>query len=187
MSRLIVKVESEMFRKNHMSFSRIIFCVLRFSNASARIRCSLLWSTFRCLCNETFASGGDMNYTNLIKLASIAALVALSTGCASTCGTCNNGGLFGRPVFQNQPVRSTIRSWFQGDNCDTCAPPTGQVLSPNVAPLCDTCNLGTQPTGGTVAPLYGSPTGGVQLGTPNVTTPQPGPATIGNGVTPPNL
>ncbi|MEL7499822.1 MAG: hypothetical protein AAFN77_19620 [Planctomycetota bacterium] len=136
--------------------------------------------------------------TNISKLAlsclAILMVAAMTPGCASTCGTCNSGGIFGgQRVFQNQPVRSTIRSWFQGDNCDACNAPAGQrVFSPNVAPLCDTCNgnAGIQPA----TPLYGapigtSPVGGAQIGTPNLQPGiQPGPdSMLGNGVQPPNM
>lgn len=100
----------------------------------------------------------------IIATLGLGTLALMFSGCASTCGS---NGIFGRRPFQNQPVRSTIRSWFQGAECDTCNPPSGQHLfSPNVAPLCDTCNTGA-PVGGQVAPLYGSPIG-AQLGTPQI-------------------
>lgn len=130
-----------------------------------------------------------MKTNKITALASLVlgmALVALSTGCASTCGN-SGGGIFGGPgLFANQPVRSTIRSWFQGDNCDTCNAPAGQppVYNPNVAPLCEGCGGGgIQPA----TPLYGAPIGGAQIGTPALQgAPQPGPdGVIGNGVLPP--
>ena len=114
----------------------------------------------------------------------------LLSGCASNCGPCRGNGLFGGQVFQNQPVRSTIRSWFQGDNCDTCNAPAGQtVYSPNVAPLCETCNGGVgQPIGTAVTPLYGTPVD-AQLQAPQngQLGPDPSGNGLSNGANPPGM
>ena len=183
-----------MIQKNNMFSLCNVSGVLRFFNASGRIRCSLCGRIDPIFVQRGLSQGEQtMNYSNLTKFASIVAVLAITSfsGCASTCNTCNSGGIFGgRQLFQNQPVRSTIRSWFQGDNCDSCNAPSGQVLSPNVAPMCNTCNTGGL-TGNGVAPLYGGNVGNAQLGTPNIggpaATSQPGPVTLGNGVQPPQM
>ena len=72
-------------------------------------------------------------------------LVAPMIGCATG----------GSSIFQNGccqstpgPIRSTIRSWFQGDACSTCNPPAGQLSNcgTNFAPLCDSCGHSAIPT-----------------------------------------
>lgn len=126
-----------------------------------------------------------------ITLSLFAASIML-VGCASDCGGQSGSGIFGTQILQGQPVRSTIRSWFSGDSCDSCNVPAGQL-----APACDTCNGGLAPIGGVginqpAQPLYGNPilgnaNGNVQLGVPNQLMPQPGPI-VGSGAanTPPN-
>lgn len=94
-----------------------------------------------------------------LALTALAIACSLS-GCASS-GSCNSGGngWFGSRILQDQPVRRTIRSWFQGDACSTCNAPAGQLngLAPNTAPLCENC--GNQPMfqQNQGAPLYNSP------------------------------
>lgn len=122
---------------------------------------------------------------------SLFAASIMLVGCASDCGGRSGNGIFGTRILQGQPVRSTIRSWFAGDSCDSCNVPAGQL-----APACDTCNNGLAPVGGvgfdqTVQPLYGTQmnaplTGDAQLGIPNQLVPQPGPV-VGSGTrnTPP--
>lgn len=106
-------------------------------------------------------------------------------GCASSdCGCNSNNGLFGTNILQDQPIRSTVRSWFQGDSCDTCNTPAGQLT----APPCDNCIGGgvqgfsnTQFNTQQAAPLYGAPTiNGAQPGFSGQFAPQPGPA-VGSG------
>ena len=98
-------------------------------------------------------------------------------GCASyNCG-CNSGnGLFGTNILQNQPIRSTVRSWFQGDSCDGCNTPAGQLTQP----LCETCVGGVQGFSnqpGAPQPLYGAPAvNSAQPGFSGQFAPQPGPA-----------
>ena len=114
---------------------------------------------------------------------SILIVASLSSGCASNSG-CNSGtGLFGTNILQGQPVRTTIRSWFHGDSCDTCNTPAGQLSQPLVE-SCPTCVGGG---GGQVfsgaQPLYGNPTVS-QPGFSSQFAPQPGPAV---GTTPSGL
>ena len=104
----------------------------------------------------------------------------LSSGCASRCGD---------GFLQRQPVRSTIRSWFGGDDCNTCNPPCGQSLySPNTAGMCDTCNSG-QIIGSSTQPMYGAPMQGAQMGGDIIPGAQPGPVSggLGEGANPPQL
>ena len=102
-------------------------------------------------------------------------------GCASSDCGCNSGnGLFGTNILQNQPVRSTVRSWFQGDSCDTCNTPAGQLTQP----VCENCVGGGvqgfsngQLGAPQVQPLYGAPAvNGAQPGFSGQFAPQPGPA-----------
>ena len=105
-------------------------------------------------------------------------------GCASNSG-CNSGtGLFGTNILQGQPIRTTVRSWFQGDSCDTCNTPAGQL-----APPCENCIGGgtqvfsNQIGGSQTQSLYGAPAiNGVQPngGISSQFAPQPGPA-VGSG------
>lgn len=185
------KLAEQCFQKS-TRFSNTTHCTCYVSSTHQDVFVAVCVVGFDPIFVQRCLSQGDriMKNKNLITLASLATLMALVSfsGCASTCNTCNSGGLTGaRPWLQNQPVRSTIRSWFQGDNCSTCNTPSGQVQSPNIAPLCDTCNTGGI-SGGT-APLYGGPTGNVQLGAPGIAPAgqQPGPVTIGNGVNPPQM
>ena len=125
-------------------------------------------------------------------------------GCASSNCGCNSGnGLFGTNILQNQPIRSTVRSWFQGDSCDSCNTPAGQLTQP----VCDTCvgggvqGLNNQLGAPGAQPLYGAPAvNGVQPGFSGEFAPQPGPAvgsasrdinvgsgTVGSLATPPAL
>lgn len=117
----------------------------------------------------------------------LVALISLSIGCASNCG--NRGLLGNRPLFPNQPIRNTIRSWFRGDQCDTCNAPTGQISVPNVAPLCNSCGNGAPQINNPVVPtpnLYGAPNSGAQLGSPTLPGNfQPSPDLTGG--TPPTL
>ncbi len=101
----------------------------------------------------------------------------LLSGCASQCDSCRPGLFGGNRILQNQPIRSTVRSWFQGDDCDTCNTPAGQVYTPNVAPLCESCNTGQ------AAPLYGNPVD-VQLQSPQLNGGL-GPAGLSNGMNAP--
>jgi len=104
-------------------------------------------------------------------------------GCASSncgCNSSNSGnGLFGTSFLQNQPIRSTVRSWFQGDSCDTCNTPAGQLTQP----ACETCiggggqGFSNQIGGSQARPLYGAPAvNSVQPGFSGEFAPQPGPA-----------
>lgn len=147
-----------------------------------------------------------MKFTQRFSIAFSLLVVALmSAGCASNCGSgsCpgSGSGLFGTSFLEGQPVRRTVRSWFQGDSCDTCNTPAGQLSQP-LGQSCDNCIGGGQVFDGgqvtsqfggqPVQPLYGSPTvSGVQPSgsssqfapQPGVTTqfaPQPGP--VGSAV-----
>jgi hypothetical protein len=116
---------------------------------------------------------------------SLLAASMMFVGCASDCGGRTGNGIFGTQILQGQPVRSTIRSWFRGDDCDSCNVPAGQMSAP-----CNNCNNGLAPMSGigfdqSAQPLYGTQmneplTGDVQLGVPNQMIPQPGPA-VGSG------
>ena len=93
---------------------------------------------------------------------SLLIVALMSSGCASNCG-CNSGtGLFGTNFLAGQPIRTTVRGWFQGDSCDTCNVPAGQLTQPLVE-SCPTCvgGGGGQIFGGT-QPLYGNPVVGGQ-------------------------
>lgn len=112
---------------------------------------------------------------HLSLLFGLTVAMLLSSGCASRCGD---------GFLQRQPIRSTIRSWFGGDDCNTCNPPYGQSLySPNVSPMCDTCNSG-QIIGSSTQPMYGA-----QMGGELVPGAQPGPVNGGltDGANPPQL
>ena len=132
--------------------------------------------------------GPPMKSTQRFSLTLILLVTALLfSGCASDCG-CNSGtGLFGTNILQGQPVRTTVRSWFQGDSCDTCNTPAGQLHPP-----CENCIGGGISSGsGTqafssgqfnapqVQPLYGTPA--LQPnGLSSQFAPQPGPV-VGSG------
>lgn len=81
---------------------------------------------------------------NVLLMASLCLIFSIS-GCATSGnGCCGTGqtGIFGQNrIFQNQPVRDSIRSWFQGDSCSTCNPPSGipNNYDSNVAPICNAC------------------------------------------------
>ena len=142
-----------------------------------------------------------MKFTQRFSIAMSLLVVALmSAGCASNCGSgsCSGSGsgLFGTSFLQGQPVRTTVRSWFQGDSCDTCNTPAGQLSQP-LGQTCDNCIGGGQVTtqfgGQAVQPLYGTPTiNGVQpsgsssqfapqsSGSSSQFAPQPGP--VGSAV-----
>ena len=123
-----------------------------------------------------------MKSTQRLSLAFSFLIVTLMFGgCASPdCGCNSGGGLFGTNILQNQPIRSTVRSWFQGDSCDSCNTPAGQLTQPP----CENCIGGSvqgfsngQLGAPQVQPLYGAPTvNGVQPGFSGQFAPQPGPA-----------
>jgi len=73
-----------------------------------------------------------MKSTRLFSIAfSLLIATLMLGGCASSNCGCNSGnGLFGTNILQNQPIRSTVRSWFQGDSCDSCNTPAGQLTQP---------------------------------------------------------
>ena len=104
----------------------------------------------------------------------------------SGCSSCNQSIFSYRP-FENQPVRSTVRSWFQGDPCNTCNPPVGQPANcgTNVAPLCDSCGDAAQPAfPGTVdqgVPYYGETNLNSPIATPGPVYNETG-ANFQNGV-----
>ena len=112
-------------------------------------------------------------------------------GCASSNSGCNSGnGLFGTNILQGQPIRTAFRSLFQGDSCDTCNTPAGQ-LTPPPCENCiggDTLPFSSQFNGSQSQPLYGAPVingvqpnGGIPTGgVPTQFAPQPGPA-VGSG------
>ena len=119
-----------------------------------------------------------MKSTQRFTIAFSLLFVALmSVGCASDCGCSSGTGLFGTNILQGQPIRSTVRSWFAGDSCDTCNTPAGQLSQPYSA-ACPTCvgGGGGQIFGG-AQPLYGTPTVGSSQPTSfsGEFAPQPGP------------
>ena len=148
-----------------------------------------------------------MKSVQRISIAFSLLLVALMFGgCSSSGCGCNSGnGLFGTNFLQDQPIRSTVGSWFQGDSVDTCNTPAGQLSQP----VCSTCVGGGVSGFGSgqfsapqVQPLYGAPTiNGSQPGFSGQFAPQPGPAvgavtnainnlgsgTVGSLATPPSL
>ncbi|MDB2686317.1 hypothetical protein N9Y42_03835 [Mariniblastus sp.] len=121
-----------------------------------------------------------MKSTQRLSIAFSLFVVALmSAGCASSDCGCNSGtGLFGTNILQGQPIRSTVRGWFQGDSCDTCNTPAGQLSQPLIE-SCPNCVGGG---GGQIfsgaQPLYGNPvvTGQPTTGFSSQFAPQPGPA-----------
>ena len=98
----------------------------------------------------------NRNLYAVVCLSLALGLIVVLSGCSSSSGSSCNPSY--RP-FQN--VRSSIRSCFQGDPCNTCNPPAGQPANcgTNVAPLCESCGTGAQPVfPGTVdqgVPYYG--------------------------------
>jgi len=88
-----------------------------------------------------------MKSTQRFSIASSLLIVALmSAGCASDCGCSSGTGLFGTNILQGQPIRRTVGSWFQGDSCDSCNTPAGQLSQP-YAEACPTCVGGNRSTG----------------------------------------
>ena len=121
----------------------------------------------------------NMKSTQRFSLAfSFLVAVLMFGGCTSSnCGSNSGNGLFGTNILQNQPIRTTVRSWFQGDSCDTCNTPAGQLTQP----VCENCIGGGvqgfsngQLGGSQTQPLYGAPT--VNGAQPGQFAPQPGPA-----------
>ena len=120
-----------------------------------------------------------MKSTQRFSLAfSFLVAVLMFGGCTSSnCGSNSGNGLFGTNILKNQPIRTTVRSWFQGDSCDTCNTPAGQLTQP----VCENCIGGGvqgfsngQLGGSQTQPLYGAPT--VNGAQPGQFAPQPGPA-----------
>jgi len=121
-----------------------------------------------------------MKSTQRFSIASSLLIVALmSAGCASDCGCSSGTGLFGTNILQGQPIRRTVGSWFQGDSCDSCNTPAGQLSQP-YAEACPTCVGGSGSQGFAGAqPLYGAPAVTSQPGFSSQFAPQPGPVVGG--------
>lgn len=109
-----------------------------------------------------------------LYFAACVGLAGLMSGCA-----CRDYS-FSNP-FKNRPVRTKVRSWFQGDPCNTCNAPAGQPMNfgTNVSPLCDNCGS----VGSIGQPVYsGNVVPGVQLyDDPNLNGPLSTPA-FGQGI-----